>query len=144
MVIKDTPYVFITHNVTTDILLINWRRSPSVKQLKDAYSAALQYVQDVCLVTSFCTDLTAIGPLTREQEAWLMQEYYPNVFTSINTSIIAAVVFSDEHFKAIVTNYQQPDYILGQEFIQFNYFTSFQEAMHWLVYTKKGQEILRS
>lgn len=144
MVIKDTPYVSVSHKVDTDILLINWKRSPSVKQFKEVYAAALQYVHQTSFVTAFCTDLTAIGPLNREQEAWLMLEYYPKVFQTIKTNITAAVVFSEEHFKAIVTNYQQPTYLQRQEFIHFNYFTDFQEAMHWLVDIKKGQETLSS
>ncbi|GAB3195198.1 hypothetical protein ABID22_003598 [Pontibacter aydingkolensis] len=144
MVIKDTPYVGISHDVATDILFINWKQKPTIKQLKDTYLSALQHVQQTCLITSFCTDLTAIGPLNREQEAWLMLEFYPSVYQIIKSSINAAVVFSEEHFKAIVTNYQQPAYLSRQDFIHFNYFTAYQEATHWLIDIKKGQETMCS
>ena len=144
MVLKDTAYVELRHCVDTDILLINWKRSPSIKQFKDSYLTALRYVESTYLLTSFCTQLTAIGPLSRELEAWLMLEFYPNVFQIIKSPINAAVVFSEEHFKAIVSNYQQPNYLSRQEFIHFNYFTDFEEAMHWLVDIRKGQEATSS
>ncbi|MEJ8802016.1 hypothetical protein [Pontibacter sp. H249] len=144
MIIKDTPYVCLAHDVDADILLINWKRSPTFKHFKDTYLAALQYVQLNALITSYCTELTAIGPLNREQEAWLNVEFYPNVFSTIKSKINAAVVFSEEHFKALVTNYQQPTYLINQDFIHFNYFTDFNEALYWLRDTKKGQKALTS
>lgn len=142
MVIKNTPYVCITHSIDAGVLLINWKRCPSTKQLKDSYLAALEYVHHGSLVTSFCTDLSTSGPLSREQEAWLMLEFYPKVYEVIQSSINAAVVFTEEHFKAIVTNYQQPAYFTRQTFIHFNYFTEIREAQHWLAAIKKGQDTL--
>ncbi|WP_299821452.1 hypothetical protein [uncultured Pontibacter sp.] len=144
MVIKDTPYVSIVFNVTAEILLIDWIQIPSTKQFKDSYFAALQFVEQKGTIISFCTNLSVIGSLSREQEAWLMLEYYPKVYQCIGENINAAVVFSEEHFKAIVTNYQQPTYLARQEFINFNYFTVFEEAMHWLAIIKKGQDSFSS
>lgn len=144
MVIKDSIFVSVMHNHAADILLLKWKRVPSFAQFKDTYLTVLGYVEQTRLVTSFCTDLTVIGSLNREQEDWLAYEYYPKVFEIIRSEINAAVVFSEDHFKAIVTNYQQPEYHPRQDFINFNYFTDFDEAIHWLINTRKGQETIYS
>ena len=140
MVIKDSIFVSVSFDDTAEALLLQWKRVPSFDQFKDTYLAVLGYVKETRLVTSFCTDLTVIGSLKREHEDWLAYEYYPKVFEIIRSEINAAVVFSEDHFKAIVTNYQQPEYHPRQDFINFNYFTDFDEAIHWLINTRKGQE----
>jgi hypothetical protein len=142
MVIKDTHYVFIHYSVEAEILLINWKLNPTNTQFKESYSEILNFVGNVCHVTSFCTDLTRVGALSREQEAWLVLEYYPKAQDFFNHNVNVAVVFSDEHFKAIVTNFQQPIYLTRQDFIHFNYFTKPQEAFQWLLDIKKGQDTL--
>ena len=136
----ESACVYILYDVNVDILMIKWKKSPSFIEFKEAHVAILQFVETSSSVTSFCTDLTYIGPLSREQEAWLMLEYYPNVYNCIKTDVNIAVVFSEEHFKAIVTNYQQPVNLLFQEFINFNYFTDFREATYWLEDIKRGQD----
>ena len=140
MVIKDTHYVSIHYNLNTEVLMIKWKISPTNRQFKHSYLDILEFVDNVYNATSFCTDLTTIGALSREQEAWLVLDYYPIAQQVINSSANVAVVFSEEHFKAIVTNFQQPAYLSKQDFIHFNYFTDPQEAIHWLIDIKKGQE----
>lgn len=144
MVIKNSIYVDISHEVEAGVLLISWKKAPTFEQFTDLHMLVLEYVQRNNQLTAFCTDLSVIGPLTREQEAWLTYDYYPKVFEIIQADVNAAVVFSEAHFKAIVTNYQQPDYLPRQDFINFNYFTDFGEAMHWLLTIKKGQETIYS
>ncbi len=142
MVIKDTHYVFIHYSVEAEVLLIKWRQSPTNTQFKESYLDILDFVSNICIINSYCTDLSVIGPLSREQEAWLVLEYYPKAQSLLKHNINVAVVFSEEHFKAIVTNFQQPIYLSRQDFINLNYFTDSQEALHWLIDIKKGQDSL--
>lgn len=107
--------------------------------LKEAYYHALQFVCENLQTYYFCTDQTLIGPLDREQESWLIQEFYPKVYDCIKDETYAAVVFNTTHFQAIVTNYQASATMPQQHFIQFNYFTKLQEAKQWLLDVKKGQ-----
>ena len=109
-------------------------------QLIAAYLHALQYVCENRRTYYFCTDQTLIGPLDREQEEWLSQEYYPKVYDCIQSEIYAAVVFTNSHFQAIVANYQVSAVLPQQRFILFNYFTKMQEALLWLSDVKKGQD----
>ncbi|OKL41671.1 hypothetical protein [Pontibacter flavimaris] len=141
MVIFNTPGVNITFQEQERLLLIHWLKKPDMELLMDAYLHALQFVCDNRHTYYFCTNQTQIGPLDREQEAWLSQEYYPKVFECIQDEIYAAVVFSNAHFKAIVTNYQVPATLPQHHFIQFNYFTKQQEALQWLSDVKKGQDV---
>ncbi|WP_162055869.1 hypothetical protein [Pontibacter pamirensis] len=89
----------------------------------------------------YCTDLTSIGSLTREQESWLSQEYYQKSFNKLKTDFFVAVIFSEEHFKAVVSNYQIPSALSPHPYVYFNYFTDQQEALHWLESIEKGQDL---
>ncbi|WP_157578082.1 hypothetical protein [Pontibacter akesuensis] len=139
MVIRETPCVKVTFFEEHKTLLISWLRGPSTKELHATYLHALQFIEAHPDVVLFCTDQTLIGSLTREQETWLMQEYYPKVYHILQDDVYAAVVFSESHFNAIVMNYQANAIAPGQHFIQFNYFTVLSEAMHWLKGINKGQ-----
>ncbi|WP_347159114.1 hypothetical protein [Pontibacter chitinilyticus] len=88
----------------------------------------------------YCTDLSNIGALDREQEVWLNLEYYPMVHNLLQSDFYVAVVFSEEHFKAIVTNYQASAPAELYAFTHFTYFTAVDEAIHWLMSIKKGQD----
>ncbi|WP_276495749.1 hypothetical protein [Pontibacter litorisediminis] len=142
MVIYETPGVNITFQEQERLLLIKWLQKPNMDALMDAYLHALQFVCEHRQIYFFCTDQSKIGPLDRDQEVWLSQEYYHKVHDCIQEEIYAAVVFSNAHFKAIVTNYQVPATLPQQHFIQFNYFTQMQEALQWLADVKKGQDVV--
>ncbi|SFF90719.1 hypothetical protein [Pontibacter chinhatensis] len=140
MVIHQTTSAIITFRQKDSVLLIQWLRKPDTGQLMDTYLRALAYVCSNRQTYYFCTDQTLIGSLDRDQEEWLSQEFYPKVYDCIQGEIFAAVVFNNEHFKALVTNYQVPALLPQQHFIQFNYFTKLQEALQWLSDIRKGQD----
>lgn len=140
MVILETPFVQLNFCNQTQVLLIRWLKKPADAVLQEVYTKGLLFLQNHPDLVLYCTDQSLIGSLSRAQEAWLMHEYYPKVYSIIGDSIYAAVVFSDEHFKAIVSNYQVPLAMPHQHFIQFTYFTDIGEAMQWLSDIKKGQD----
>lgn len=140
MVVFENPSVNIVLHEQDKILLIRWLKKPDTDQLIEAYLYALKYVCANGKTYFFCTDQTLIGSLNRDQEEWLNQEYYPKVYDCIKNEIYAAVVFTNAHFKAIVTNYQVPTALPQQHFIHFNYFTNLQEALQWLSDVRKGQD----
>lgn len=141
MVIFETPSALVTYQEQERLLLIQWLRKPDMDLFMDTYLHALQFVCEHQQTYYFCTDQSQIGPLDREQESWLNQEYYPKVYDCIKDEIYAAIVFSNSHFKAIVTNYQASVTLPQQHFIHFNYFTKQQEALQWLLDLKKGQDV---
>ena len=112
-----------------------------MEQFKNIYWLALQFVRMQGKVRYYCTDISQSGPFDSEQETWLNREYYPQVFDSIQTNIYAAVVFSEGHFKALVSHYVPSQLLPLHDFIQFNYFTDSGEAFDWLSYMQKSQEI---
>lgn len=140
MVVLDTPYVYVDYQKEARTLSITWLKKPVTASFREVYLQALAFVGNHPDTTLYCTNLTHIGPLEREQENWLNQEYYPKVYGIIQDEIYAAIVFSDAHFKAIVSNYQLPAAFVQPDFINFNYFTSQHEAMTWLEDVKKGQD----
>lgn len=140
MVIYQTSGVSITFQEEESLLLMQWLRKPGMDQLMEAYLHALNYVCEKRQIHYYCTDQTLIGPLDRDQEEWLNQEFYPKVYECIQREIYAAVVFTNAHFQAIVTNYQVPAVVPQQHFIHFNYFTKLQEALQWLSDVRKGQD----
>lgn len=142
MVIYATPCVDILYLKEDKILLIKWKISPDYKEFTSAYLVLIELATSKYPTTFFCTDLSSIGSLKNEQEVWLNTEYYNLVFESIETEIYAAVVFSVDHFKAIISNYKATDVEVLHSFIHFNYFTSSKEACHWLSSIKKGQDAL--
>ncbi|WP_242919517.1 hypothetical protein [Pontibacter liquoris] len=112
---------------------------PNAAIFEEAYLQLLKVVTTANVIKFYCTDLSSIGALDREQESWLNLEYYPKAYDLIQDDIYVAVVFSEEHFKAIVTNYQVTIPDTHHHFIQFTYFTNVEEALHWLQ-NIKGQD----
>lgn len=141
MVILQTPYVRITYLNQFNSLLIKWLRKPDDVTFVGAHLTALQFSIDSHTVKLYCTDLTSIGPLTRDQESWLSQECYKKSYNILQDDFFVAVVFSEDHFKAVVSNYVVPSADPIHEFVHFNYFTNQSEALHWLESIKKGRDI---
>ncbi|WP_461490075.1 hypothetical protein [Pontibacter sp. HJ8] len=121
-------------------MTITWKAKPDTEQLKDVYWQALQFVKTYRKICFYCTDISSIGPLTADQEAWLTKEYYPQVFESIQSDIYAAVIFSEDHFKALISNYVAGRILPRHDFIHFNYFTDLAEATDWLLFIQKSQD----
>ncbi|WP_242928306.1 hypothetical protein [Pontibacter vulgaris] len=116
----------------TQSILMKWVKMPETAAFKEAYLSTLNYVAGHPYVKLYCTDLTLSGSLNREQEGWLYSEYYALVYNIIRDDIYAAVVFSEDHFKALVTNYLATPAVPNNDFIHFNYFTEQEEALSWL------------
>ncbi|WP_133242766.1 hypothetical protein [Pontibacter virosus] len=114
---------------------------PDTEQFRNLYWQVLQFVKNSPNIRFYSTDISRIGPLDAEQEAWLSREYYPQVSDIIGEDIYAAVIFSEGHFKALVNNYIASQLLPLHEFIHFNYFTVKEEAMDWLLYMQKGQDL---
>lgn len=138
MVIYSTPFSEIEFIDGLEVLQITWHAKPTDAAFTETYHTALRYVAEQNKVILFCTDLTKSGPFNREQELWLNTSYYNEVYDGIKEDIFVAVVFSDPHFNAVVTNYMAPETTDQHEFICFNYFTRLSEAQHWLDTIKKG------
>lgn len=140
MVIFETPDVRITYHLHFNCLIIKWLRNPCDTSFVSTHLAALQFSIDSHRVKLYCTDLTLIGSLSREQEAWLSQECYKKSYNVLQDEFYVAVVFSEQHFKAVVSNYVVPSAMPSHEFVHINYFTDQGEALQWLESIKKGQD----
>lgn len=142
MVVHSTLYSDIILNEESEILQVIWKAKPTDAAFIETYMRGLAFVQEVRPVFLYCTDLTQIGPLDREQEAWLNNVFYGKLLAVLQSDIFVAVVFTEEHFKAIITNYTATEAATSHDFILFNYFTRRVEAIHWLESIKKGQDNL--
>jgi hypothetical protein len=142
MVVHSTEYSDIIFNSELEILQVIWKAKPTDSAFIDTYLRGLDFVQEGRPVMLYCTDLTLIGPLEREQEAWLNNVYYSKLQSTLNADVCVAVVFNEEHFKAIITNYTATKSATSHDFIVFNYFTDREEAIHWLETVKKGQDTI--
>ncbi len=140
MVIFKTPYVEISFLYQFNCLVIKWLRRPSDRAFREAHHAALEYSVNNHIIKLYCTDLTLIGPLSKEQETWLSVECYKKSYNILQDDFYVAVVFSEDHFKAVVSNYLVPSAAPTHAFVHFNYFTDQYEALHWLESIKKGQD----
>ncbi len=140
MVVYQTSYVTITHCTETDAILIAWLKKPGTHAFTAAYLAGLEYIKSHPYIKLYCTDLTQSGGFDIEQESWLNSEYYSQVYKVVRDDIYAAVVFSEEHFKALISNYHATPYTSSNNFIHFNYFTDQQEGLTWLKDISKGQQ----
>ncbi|MCC9167477.1 hypothetical protein [Pontibacter harenae] len=122
------------------IVQTRWKSKPGFKAFKEANLEILAFLTRHESLICFCTDLTLIGALSREQEAWLVYEYYPKVYKLLYADFFLAVVFSEGHFKAIVSHYQLERVQVIHEYLKINYFTDADEALHWLHNVQKGQD----
>jgi len=141
MVISENSFARITFSSQPEVLSISWKAKPDMEQFKNIYWLALQFVRTQPKIRYYCTDISRSGPFDSEQENWLNREYYPQVYDSIRANIYAAVIFSEGHFKALVSHYVPSQLLPLHDFIQFNYFTELGEALDWLSYIQKSQEI---
>lgn len=140
MVLLETKYAEISYFHTFNCLHIRWLLKPDDAAFVSVHLTALQFSIDNHVVRHYCTDLTLIGSLSREQEAWLLQECYKKTYFVLQDVFFVAVVFSEDHFKAVVTNYVVPSAAASPDYVHFNYFTDQDEALHWLESIKKGQD----
>jgi len=140
MVVHSSLYSEIVLQPELEILQVTWKQKPTDAAFVEAYLQGLSFVQEHVKVKLYCTDLSTIGPLGREQEAWLTNVYYNKLYETIKADIYVGVVFSEEHFKAIVTNYTATEISAEHNFIHFNYFTDKLEAFYWLESVKKGRD----
>lgn len=140
MVVYTTPCVSVEYREEGKILLIEWEKKPDTAAFKDAYTRVLQFATEEYPTTFFCTDMSLSGSFDIEQENWLNQEYYLQVWEGIKENIYAAIVFSEEHFKAIISNYKAMETDAFHPFLHLNYFTETREAFNWLYSIKKGQD----
>lgn len=141
MVISDSSYAFVHYSKSANVLCISWKLNPGIEQFRNLYWQVLQFVKSNPKICFYSTDISCIGPLDAEQEAWLSREYYPQVSKIIGQDIYAAVIFSEGHFKALVNNYIASPLLPVHDFIHFNYFTDKEEAMDWLMFMQKGQDL---
>jgi hypothetical protein len=142
MVISDTKFAQVTYLEEVGILSICWYRNPTMEQFTHLYLQGLQFVKENPGIRFYSTDISRIGPFDAEQESWLSRLYYPQVSEIIGEVIYAAVVFSENHFQALVNNYVASHIVPLSDFIQFNYFTNSDEALDWLRYMQKGQDLV--
>lgn len=141
MVISDSSYAFVHYSKDAKVLCISWKLNPGMEQFRNLYWQVLQFVKTNPDIYYYTTDISRIGPLKAEQEAWLSREYYPQVYNIIGRDIYAAVIFSEGHFKALVNNYMATPQLPVHDFIHFNYFTDREEAMDWFLFMQKGQDL---
>ncbi|WP_299985630.1 hypothetical protein [uncultured Pontibacter sp.] len=141
MVISDSSYALVTYLKEAGVLSISWKLKPDTDQFRNLYWQVLQFVKTSPKICYYSTDISRIGPFDAEQEVWLSREYYPQVSDIIREDIYAAVIFSEGHFKALVNNYIASQLLPVHDFIHFNYFTDKAEAMDWLLYMQKGQDL---
>ena len=140
MVVYSTAFSDIIFDSELEILQVIWKAKPTDSAFIETYLSGLNFVQEVKPVMLYCTDLTLIGPLEREQEAWLNNVYYSKLHDTLQADIFVSVVFTEDHFKAIITNYTATKATSSHDFILFNYFTDRQEAFHWLESVNKGYD----
>lgn len=142
MVISESSLAQIAFLDTRGALSIRWKAKPDMEQFKVVYLEALRFVRGVGKIRYYSTDISQIGAFDTEQEAWLSREFYPQVSDCIKTEIFAAVIFSEGHFNALVTNYAASNLTSTSDFIHFNYFTNEEEALDWLSFMQKGQDLV--
>lgn len=140
MLVNESPYAFIEYFAGSNGVLIRWKKLKDLRSFKTVYNKVLERAVKKYKIKYYCTDLRAVGPLTREQEAWLVSEYYDAVYRELKGDIALAVVFSEEHFNAIINNYQLPAENRQPDFIHFDYFTDLREALNWLKAKQEGQD----
>lgn len=140
MVIEETPSVTIAYCFKTNGILVRWQEITCLDGFKEVYGKVFDFAVKQYKIKHYCIDLRLAGALTREQENWLTSYYYNEVNRVIKDCISIAVVFSEEHFKAIIRNYYAAAEIQQHDFIQFNYFTDVKEAEYWLCSIQKGQD----
>lgn len=140
MVVYATPCVRVEYREEGNVLSIKWKKKPDTTAFKDAYTRVLQFATEEYPSIFFCIDMSLCGSFDMEQENWLNEEYYLQVYDGIKGNVYAAIVFSEEHFKAIISNYKATETDSFHAFMHLNYFTKTREAFNWLNSIKKGQD----
>jgi hypothetical protein len=141
MVVYTAPSVSVEYKCEENILLLKWAKKPDTEVFKQAYNRLLHFATEEYPTSLFCVDMSECGSFDSDQEEWLAKEYYLKVYGGVQDTIYAAVIFSEAHFQAIISNYKALENEPFYYFLHLNYFTKTREAFNWLSGIKKGQDV---
>ncbi|WP_210462871.1 hypothetical protein [Rufibacter roseolus] len=122
----------LTYRRDLDILFLRWYRSPDSVQLRQGYLQALDMVKEV-KTAYYMFDLRSRGQVSADDEAWLLQNFFPSMEEECNHQSYCANLVTPTHFNYIKET-------VGLEFLEqysdltkMGIFLSEQDAVAWLL-----------
>jgi hypothetical protein len=122
----------LTYRKDLDVLFLRWFKAPDSEGLRNGYLKALELAEEVggCY---WMFDLRSRGKVSEEDEAWLLQEYFPMVEGRLGQQNYFANLVMPSHYSYIEDNFGF-DYLINLgKLTQVAVFTSEQEAVAWLL-----------
>ncbi|WP_210489951.1 hypothetical protein [Rufibacter aurantiacus] len=122
----------LTYRRDLDILFLRWYRSPDSVQLRQGYLQALDMAKEV-KTAYYMFDLRSRGQVSADDEAWLLQNFFPSMEEECNHQSYCANLVTPTHFNYIKET-------VGLEFLEqysdltkMGIFLSEQDAVAWLL-----------
>ena len=122
----------LTYRRDLDILFLRWYRHPDSDQLRQGYLSALEMAREV-KGAYWMFDLRSRGQLSQEDEAWMLQTFFPQVEEELGYQGYFANLVTPTHY-AYIRDSIGLDYVESYGALtQLGVFLSEQEAVAWLL-----------
>ncbi|KAA6433410.1 hypothetical protein FOE74_13120 [Rufibacter glacialis] len=115
-----------------DILFLRWLLCPDSAQLRDGYRQSLELAKEV-QSAYWMFDLRSRGIISPEDEAWMLEQFFPQVEEEISGQSFFANLVTPTHYTHIREG-------IGLEYLEnfgtsakLGVFLSEQEAIAWLL-----------
>ena len=122
-------YLAFVHRADLQIMFLRWLTAVNSAQLRHGYEEALRKALEF-EVRYWLFDLRGRGPASEEDEAWLMNNYFPRADKQFEQPNYFAYLISPSHQKQALLFDKVKKVSAGNCRIQV--FTAEQEALKWL------------
>ncbi|RNI26803.1 hypothetical protein [Rufibacter latericius] len=122
----------LTYRKDLDILFLRWFRDPDSVQLRQGYLHALDLAKEV-RTAYYMFDLRSRGQVSAEDEAWLLQTFFPLLEEELNYPSYYANLVTPTHYAYIRDNVGLELLDKYSDLTKMAVFTAEQDAVAWLL-----------
>ncbi|KAA3440258.1 hypothetical protein [Rufibacter hautae] len=122
----------LTYRRDLDILFLRWYRSPDSTQLRQGYLQALDMAKEV-KTAYYMFDLRSRGQVSAEDEAWLLQRFFPSMEEECSHKSYCANLVTPTHFNHIRDKVGFEYLDQYSDLTKMGIFLSEQDAVAWLL-----------
>ncbi|WP_123134435.1 hypothetical protein [Rufibacter immobilis] len=118
---------------TQQVAILDWQRAVSLPEFQEGYRAVGNLIQkrrlNRCLINT-----SSRGFVSAEAEEWLKSQLQNEANHFLLEEKQVAYVMSEENYQDMINDYSLLRAGHQEYQVNINYFTSIEEALHWLVH----------
>ena len=124
-------YLSFNYREDLEIMILRWLKEVNSEQLRHGYEEALRKAQEF-KVRHWLFDLRGRGPVTKEDENWVTNNFFPRAEAQFQEPNYFAYLVSPSHEQHFQVNGKVETLNCKTSICRFQIFTSEQDAVNWL------------